>query len=124
MPFESLNENTDYDSCDLVDTPMVGEIQNCMRIKKGKQKILTLSWYDRTLLYHTARYRPDLQFAICKWPGFFDCSKTYADADACLVVKITLRSTSGSMQLCVIELVSFGLSKKVKKRCISNTEAE
>ncbi|GJR90912.1 retrovirus-related pol polyprotein from transposon TNT 1-94 [Tanacetum coccineum] len=82
----------------MVDTPMVGDIQTRLRIKKGKA-------------VDPSHYVKDL-----------NAVKAFADADhtGC---QDTRRSTSGSMQLLCDRLVSWS-SKKQKSAAISSTEAE
>ncbi|GJS50824.1 retrovirus-related pol polyprotein from transposon TNT 1-94 [Tanacetum coccineum] len=88
----------------MVDTPMVGDIQTRLRIKKGKA-------VDPSH-YVGLWYLNDSSIALT----------AFADADhtGC---QDTRRSTSGSMQLLCDRLVSWS-SKKQKSAAISSTEAE
>ncbi|GJX91966.1 retrovirus-related pol polyprotein from transposon TNT 1-94 [Tanacetum coccineum] len=100
-----------FDSCDLVDTPMV-EKSKLDEDKEGK--VVDPSHYHGmigTLLYLIAS-RPNLQFAICMVPDSSIALTTFADADhaGC---QDTRRSTSGSMQFLGDRLVSWS-SKRQK----------
>nr|GEY56201.1 hypothetical protein [Tanacetum cinerariifolium] len=109
--FESLKKY-DFDSCDLVDTPIV-EKSKLDEDKEGK--IVDPSHYRGmigTLLYLISS-RPDLQFAVCMLFA-------YADHAGC---QDTRRNTSGSMQFMGDRLVSWS-SKRQKSAAISSTEAE
>nr|GEV04585.1 hypothetical protein [Tanacetum cinerariifolium] len=113
-----------FESCDLVDTPMV-EKSKMDEDKEGKA--VDPSHYRgmiSTLLYLTAS-RPDLQFAICMCARYQDSSialTAFADADhaGC---QDTRRSTSGSLQLLGDRLISWS-SKRQKSAAISSTEAK
>ncbi|GKD91745.1 retrovirus-related pol polyprotein from transposon TNT 1-94 [Tanacetum coccineum] len=136
---ESLKKY-DFDSCDLVETPMV-EKSKLDEDKEGK--FVDPSHYRRmidTLFYLTAN-RPDLQFAICMWPTekhlhavkrIFRYLKgtvnrglwypkdssialtafAYADHAGC---QDTLHSTSGSMQFLGDRLVSWSSKKMMNE---------
>ncbi|GJU79868.1 putative ribonuclease H-like domain-containing protein [Tanacetum coccineum] len=115
-----------FDTCDLVDTPMV-EKSKLDEDKEGKA--VDPSHYRGmigTLLYLTAS-RPDLQFAICMCARYQPADSSialtaFADADhaGC---QDTRRSTSGSMQFLGDRLISWS-SKRQKSAAISSTEAE
>nr|GEW19735.1 hypothetical protein [Tanacetum cinerariifolium] len=139
-----------FDSCDLVDTPMV-EKSKMGKVKEGKA--VDPSHYRSmigTLLYLTA-IRPDLQFAICMcawyqaqptkkhlhvvkmifWylrgtvnQGLWSLIALIAFADVDHVGCQDIRcSTSGSMQFLGDRLVSWS-SKRQKSAAISSTEAK
>ncbi|GJR00416.1 retrovirus-related pol polyprotein from transposon TNT 1-94 [Tanacetum coccineum] len=111
-----------FDSCDLMDTPMV-EKSKWIRIKKGKQliclayrKALTCGQKDLSV---SKRNHESL---IMVSEGFFDCSNSICRSDhaGC---QDTRRSTSGSMQFLGDRLVSWS-SKRQKSAAISSTKAE
>ncbi|GJU78903.1 retrovirus-related pol polyprotein from transposon TNT 1-94 [Tanacetum coccineum] len=103
-----------FDSCDLVDTPMV-EKSNLDEDKEGK--VIDPSHY-RGMIGTLFILQPvDLTYNL-----LYACVPAFADADhaGC---QDTRRSTSGSMQLLGDRLVSWS-SKRQKITVISSTEAE